>query len=470
MTHKRHVLREAKLIILRVALLPLTFIITTGCSQGAASSVVSAKTSNPLAPPEEAGVLEVATRNGSTTYYLDRHENPTGPEYSLVSQFAASKGWTVNWTMYDSTSAVLQALKSGNTHMAAAGLTHLPSRSQQFTRGPAHTEIIEQLVCHRQMRPMPRMPENLSSVDITVTADSSYVETLNKLASEHEGILFTEDGSKTTEVLLSDVAQQTIDCTVADSNIVQVMRRHFPHLEVAMNLTQGNNLGWYLPAGSEELAGTAHEWMNSAEGDEAMGYVESRYYAYIGEFDFVDLRALNRRIDERLPGFIGRFSEAETATGMPADLLAALAYQESHWDPSAVSPTGVRGIMMLTRRTAESLGVLDRLDPTAAIDGGARYLADRHRRLPDTIPEPDRTFLALASYNIGRGHLLDARQLARELGKNPDSWDDMKEVLPLKADKRYYPSTRYGYARGYEPVHYVQRIRNYRDVISAAFD
>src|SRR5680860_137495 len=192
MTHKRHVLREAKLIILRVALLPLTFIITTGCSQGAASSVVSAKTSNQLAPPEEAGVLEVATRNGSTTYYLDRHENPTGPEYSLVSQFAASKGWTVNWTMYDSTSAVLQALKSGNTHMAAAGLTHLPSRSQQFTRGPAHTEIIEQLVCHRQMRPMPRMPENLSSVDITVTADSSYVETLNKLASEHEGILFTD--------------------------------------------------------------------------------------------------------------------------------------------------------------------------------------------------------------------------------------------------------------------------------------
>lgn len=99
---------------------------------------------------------------------------------------------------------------------------------------------------------------------------------------------------------------------------------------------------------------------------------------------------------------------------MPADLLAALAYQESHWDPSAESPTGVRGIMMLTRNTAESLGVMDRLNPAAAIDGGARYLADRHRRLPDTIPEPDRTFLALASYNIGRGHLLDARQLARE--------------------------------------------------------
>jgi len=301
-----------KLRMLGGVLLPLAFIITTGCNQSNSGSDTGAKPTDQLAPPEQTGILEVATRNGATTYYLDRNENPIGPEYSLVSQFAASKGWTVNWTQYDSTAAVLKALESGNTHMAAAGLTHLPSRTKKFTRGPAHTEIIEQLVCHRERRPMPRKPDSIANVGISVTADSSYVETLNKLASEHEGITFSEDSSKTTEVLLSDVARQDIDCTVADSNIVQVMRRHFPHLEVAMNLTQGSN--------------------------------------------------------------------------------------------------------------------------------------------------------------IGRGHLLDARQLARELGKNPDSWDDMKKVLPLKADKRYYPSTRYGYARGYEPVHYVQRIRNYRDVIRTAFE
>lgn len=450
-------------------LFPCLFVIA-GCSQGDANSINNEEAAEALAPPEETGVLEVATRNGSTTYYLDRHENPSGPEHSLIEQFAQSKGWDVNWTMHESTSAVLAALESGNTHIAAAGLTHLPSRTEQFVPGPAHTEIVEQLVCHRDMRPMPRTPDSIASVNITVTADASYVETLDRLASEHEGIEFSEDKDRTTEILLSAVAAQSIDCTVADSNIVQVMRRHFPHLEVAMNLTTGNNLGWYLPAGSEDLAGTAREWMNSPSGDEAIGYMESRYYAYIGEFDFVDLRALNRRISDRLPNFIDRFSEAEASTGMPADLLAALAYQESHWDPTAVSPTGVRGIMMLTQNTAQSLGVTNRLDPAAAIDGGARYLADRHRRLPETIPEPDRTFLALASYNIGRGHLLDARQLARELGKNPDSWDDMKEVLPLKADKRYYPSTRYGYARGYEPVHYVQRIRNYRDIIQASFE
>lgn len=440
-------------------------LITSGCSQQTAEP-----TAAEMAHPAETGVMQVATRNGSTTYYLDRHEIPTGPEFSLVSEFAQSKGWTVEWTMYDSTAQVLDALESGLTHLAAAGLTHLPSRTELFARGPAHTEITQQLVCHREQRPMPRLPEEIAGVEIRVTAQSSYVETLKQLASQHDGITFSEDDDRTTEVLLSEVAEQNLDCTMADSNIVQVMRRHFPHLEVAMNLTGGQNLGWYAPKAFQDIAETAHEWMNSREGNQAIGDMETRYFDYIGEFDFVDLRALSRRIDNRLPDFRDEFIKAEEKTGMPADLLAALSYQESHWDPSAISPTGVRGIMMLTRRTAKSLGVTNRLDPEAAIDAGARYLADRHRRLPETIPEPDRTFLALASYNIGRGHLLDARQLARELGKNPDSWEDMKQVLPLKADKRYYPSTRYGYARGYEPVHYVQRIRNYRDVIQEAFE
>ncbi|MGM0693669.1 MAG: membrane-bound lytic murein transglycosylase MltF [Pseudomonadota bacterium] len=422
-----------------------------------------------LDPPEPGETLRVASRNGATTYYLDRHEAAAGPEHDLVQRFAEAHGWKVEWRLQDSTAEVLEALEGGEIHLAAAGLTHLPSRDERFRRGPGHTDIVEQLVCHRDMRPLPRRVEELAGVELRVTADSSYAERLESLVNRHTGITFEED-PRTTEMLLAEVAERRIDCTLADSNIVRVVRRHFPHLEVAMNLTRGDRLGWYLPAGHQALADLAGQWMASTAGQESIAAMEERYYAYIGEFDFVDLRALNRRIDERLPSFLELFLTAEAATGMPADLLAALAYQESHWDPQAVSPTGVRGIMMLTQNTAQSLGVDNRLNPAAAIDGGARYLADRHQRLPETIPEPDRTYLALASYNIGRGHLLDARQLARDLGRDPDSWEDMKEVLPLKADKRYYPQTRHGYARGYEPVHYVQRIRNYQDVISEAIE
>jgi membrane-bound lytic murein transglycosylase F len=411
----------------------------------------------------------VATRNSATTYYIDRDGTPTGPEHDLVESFAESHDWQVEWTLLESTSDVLQALEAGKVQLAAAGLTHLPSRDKRFHRGPTHTDIVEQLVCHRDMRPLPRQVEEMAGVDIRVTADSSYAEKLQSLVNQYTGIAFEED-PRTTEMLLAEVAEKRIDCTLADSNIVQVVRRHFPHLEVAMNLTSGDRLGWYLPKKQQTLADMADQWMESPEGQEGISDVQHQYYAYIGEFDFVDLRALNRRIDERLPNFLDLFLKAEEETGMPADLLAALAYQESHWDPQAVSPSGVRGIMMLTQNTAESLGVNNRLNPAAAIAGGARYLADRHQRLSDTLTEPDRTYLALASYNIGRGHVLDAQQLAQKLGKDPHSWEDMKEVLPLKADKRYYPQTRYGYARGYEPVHYVQRIRNYQDVIRASIE
>ncbi|PRY71802.1 membrane-bound lytic murein transglycosylase MltF [Halomonas ventosae] len=445
---------------LLIALLPLALL--QGCEPGEPPVVQ-------LDPPAPGETLKVVTRNAATTYYLDRHEAPAGPEHDLVQAFAEANGWEVEWTLAGSTAEVLEALESDEVHLAAAGLTHLPSRDARFLQGPTHTDIVEQLVCHRERRPMPREVEELADVEIRVTADSSYAEKLESLVNTYTGIAYEED-PRTTEMLLAEVANRQIDCTLADSNIVQMVRRHFPHLEVAMNLTSGDRLGWYLPAGHRALAEMAGQWMGSAEGQQSVAAMEERYYAYIGEFDFVDLRALNRRIDERLPSFLELFLEASEETGMPADLLAALAYQESHWDPGAVSPTGVRGIMMLTRNTAKSVGVTNRLDPAAAIDGGARYLADRHDRLPDTIPEPDRTYLALASYNIGRGHLLDARELARELGKNPDSWADMREVLPLKADKRYYPQTRYGYARGYEPVHYVQRIRNYQDVIGEAVE
>ncbi len=451
----------------------LSLSLITACSDQAETEPSKSKNASDdgqlTTPPAESGVLTVATRNGSTTYYLDRHENPVGPEYALVEDYAADRGWEVEWMMYESTQGVLNALENSSAHLAAAGLTQRESRDEKYAWGPAHTEVTEQLVCHRDNRPLPDSRDELSDVDIAVTGDSSYVGTLNAIKTEYPDMSFRED-ARTSELLLTAVAEKKIQCTVADSNIVQVMRRHFPNLEVAMNVTDGRNLGWYAPNRFKATAEDAHEWMNSRAGDEAIGRMENRYYSYISEFDFVDFRALNRRLDDRLPRYIDEFETAEENTGMPADLLAALAYQESHWDPKAVSPTGVRGIMMLTQATAKELGVENRTDAEEAIDGGARYLADRHSRLPESIPEPDRTYLALASYNIGRGHLLDARQLARELGKNPDSWSDMREVLPLKADKRYYPSTRYGYARGYEPVHYVQRIRNYRDVIKPVFE
>jgi len=190
-----------------------------------------------------------------------------------------------------------------------------------------------------------------------------------------------------------------------------------------------------------------------------------RYYGHVGDFDYVGNRIFRCHIYSRLPEYRPVFEQAAAATGLDWRLLAAVAYQESHWDPNAVSPTGVRGIMMLTRATARHLGIEKRTDPIQSIQGGARYLRKQIDKIPDRIPEPDRTWLALASYNIGFGHLEDARIITQRRSGNPDSWMDVKESLPLLRNPKWYKKTRYGYARGNEAAIYVENIRSYYQIL-----
>lgn len=175
-----------------------------------------------------------------------------------------------------------------------------------------------------------------------------------------------------------------------------------------------------------------------------------------------DITVFKRHLKTRFPRYQKLFKQAAARHRVDWDLLAAQAYQESHWNRKAKSPTGVRGIMMLTRRTAASLGVTNRLDPVQSINGGAKYLSRLEGRLPKKISHPDRTFVALAAYNVGLGHVKDAQTLARRHGKDPHQWQHLRSVLPLLTKKRYYKTVRYGYARGHEPVQYVKRIRTYR--------
>ena len=190
-----------------------------------------------------------------------------------------------------------------------------------------------------------------------------------------------------------------------------------------------------------------------------------RYYGYIESFDYVDIRAYQRKIKSHLPKYINVFKSAAAKYKVSWTLIAAQSYQESHWRANAKSPTGVRGMMMLTRITAKELGIENRLDPTSSIMGGADYLNKLRKRLPETVTEPDRTWIALAAYNVGMGHIWDARRLAKELDKNPDQWQELAEILPLLTKKKYYKNLKHGYARGFEPVSYVKNIRDYQDML-----
>ena len=180
---------------------------------------------------------------------------------------------------------------------------------------------------------------------------------------------------------------------------------------------------------------------------------------------WLDTQRFQNHIQTRLPHYQGHFENAAKEFDIPWTLLASQGYQESRWNRNAISPTGVRGIMMLTQNTASSLGVENRLDPIQSIWGGAQYFTHLKNQIPQFIQNPDRIWIALAAYNVGMGHIKDAQALAKRLHKNPHTWNDLKTVLPLLAQKKYYKTLPHGYARGNEPVRYVTRIQAYWDLL-----
>jgi membrane-bound lytic murein transglycosylase F len=238
-----------------------------------------------------------------------------------------------------------------------------------------------------------------------------------------------------------------------------------PELVVAFPVNDTEELAWALPPSAHKLEQSIKKWFSQLD-DSLFTILYGRYYAHVEIFDYVDIARFIRRTHNHLHSYQKIFKDAGKKYNLDWKFLAAMAYQESHWNPRAQSPTGVRGIMMLTQQTARQVGVKNRLDPYQSIMGGARYFANLHERIPDEVREPDRTWIALAAYNVGMGHIFDARQLARKLGKDPNYWVEFREVLPLLAQPKYYQKLRYGYARGSEPVRFVKRIRNYYDILN----
>ncbi len=422
--------------------------------------------SKPIADGDDFPHLEelvVLTRNAPTTYYIEREDDAAGPEHDLATEFANELGVPVRFEVIESVEGILQALQEGRAHLAAAGLTVTEARAQQFLLGPAYQTVEEEVICHRSLSVSE--PQDLLGKRLGVIADGSYIDSLKRMRQDLPELEWSEVGDESTERLLHWVNDKRLDCTIADSNIVAIERRLLPRLRQAFPLSEQRSIAWLIAPSSSFLKPRVDAWFADIERNGRLDKVLERYFGFVEDFDPYDLQVFYDRIEGRLPRFRSLFEEAAQTAQLPWLLLAAVAYQESHWDPSAESPTGVRGIMMLTQRTAEGLGVRDRLDPAQSIDGGARYLRQRIDRLPPFIPEPDRLWMALASYNMGHAHLQDARRLAIELDLNPNSWSGIKEVLPRLSQRRYYRGLRHGYARGNQALAFVDRVRNYHDLL-----
>jgi membrane-bound lytic murein transglycosylase F len=269
------------------------------------------------------------------------------------------------------------------------------------------------------------------------------------------------------DALISQVSDGTVDYAVVASNEAAVVRNAYLGYETAFTLGARYKLAWAVGPQYETLRDELDEFLAQLQKNGTLRRLADRHFARVRQIPRIDAGIFQERVRKVLPQYRTLLQEAQEATGIEWRLLAAVAYQESQWDPLATSETGVRGLMQLTEETARHLGVVDRLDPKASIIAAARYLRALKQKMPERIQEPDRTWLALAAFNIGIAHLEDARVLAQKQKLNPDLWNDVKKTLPLLAEPEYHADAKYGYARGGMPVAFVDRVRGYYDILLA---
>lgn len=405
--------------------------------------------------------IRIGILNGPTSYYVTA-DGPTGYEYELAVALANKLGVKLDLVPSFQLEELLQKLDSGQVDVIAAGSTVSESLRQQYRLAPAYQWSDEVLV----FRTTEPKPKNLADIQdpIVVIKGSSQAETmLQKQAQQPHLPLSFNDTDDATE-LLQQVADGKIRYTVTDSHILAINQRFLPNIGVAQVLKSQQPVAWLLAKNHDDsLFSTLVEFFGRSYAAAELLSLEDKYFGHVRKFNYADTLDYIEAIDKKLPRFQALFEQH--AGNLDWRLLAALAYQESRWDPKARSPQGVVGMMMLTVPTATLMKVTSRVDAAQSIKGGSRYLQRLLDRIPERVQMPDRLWFALASYNIGYNHVESARKLTEKDGADPDKWAEVKQRLSLLRQRKYYSQTQTGYARGDHAVYYVENIRRYYDTL-----
>jgi membrane-bound lytic murein transglycosylase F len=415
-------------------------------------------------PLGEGRELIVLTREGPTTYELDENGAPAGFEYDLVHLFADELGLTPRFVVVGRDKDILKALKKGKAHLAAAWLT--PEMDPELIAGPSYFSSGNIIAQNETTLPV-ETPDDLDDKAVNVVAGSRQANALHELRKRFPGIRISEHKRVSELQLLERVAGQHGEAALVDRAVLDIASNFYPQLQYTLTIGTETPIVWlFPPTTSPELLEQAKQFIEKVRADGTLARLTDRYFGHVERLSPIDSFHFLERIRTQLPQYRAMFQAAQARTGIDWRLIAALAYQESQWNPLATSPTGVRGMMMLTEDTADRLRVSNRLDARQSILAGAQYLSDLRDLLPASAREPDRTWLALAAYNLGMGHLNAARYIAQTLNTDPDSWYEMKTVLPLLARPDYYRRLKSGKGRGGEAVIMTENIRMYYDILS----
>ena len=408
------------------------------------------------------GEITVITRNTPHCYYIYRDE-PMGFEYELLNAFAEYLNVRLNLKLADNWGEMISALKNGSCALIAAGMTITSNRKEQVAFSNGYMQIQQHIITHRNGVKIKNL-NDLVGKTIHVRTATSYQERLQEL--QNQGINFAIElhDDLPAEELIQRVAEGEIDLTVADSNVALLNQRHYPAAIMASPINDAEHLGWAVHPQANQLMKKINAFFKTIKENGKFQEIYDEYYGEIGEVDFVDLRKFHRRIKTHLSRYSPFIKVAAKKHGFDWRLIAAQIYQESHFNPWAKSRSGARGLMQLLPSTARSLGVNDIHNPVENINAGVRYLKKLYEHF-DSVEGDDRLLIAIAAYNIGQGHIYDARKLAIQKNLDPNLWESLEETLPLLRYQKYYKKSKYGYCRGTEPVRYIKQIMIYYDIL-----
>ena len=413
--------------------------------------------------------ITFVTTNSSNTYYIDSNQKHAGLEYDLANLFVKELGndYKIKFIVENAFSDVLSTLLNNKATIAAADITVTESRKKNMIFTEPYLDVQQQIAYNRETKLPPRNVAALKNERITVPAGTSFVERLQELNNTKDANLTWDVQENTSsERLLEALANQEIDFTIADNHLLSVVQYYYPNIGMGFSIGKPEKIAWALPENADpKLVARINKFFKKIKANGTLANLIDRYHGNTKRLNPFDVKTFLSKSQTLLPKYVRLFKGAQDATDVDWRLLAAISYQESHWNTFNTSPTNVRGLMMLTEDTSDMMKVSDRLDPKQSIPAGAKFFLWIKDHFPERIQDQDRTYMALASYNIGVGHVEDARVLAQRLKLDPDRWADIKKTLPMLTEPRYYVNAKHGYCGCAQPVIYTESIRSYYKIL-----
>ena len=450
----------------------ISMLLLVGCDKPSKSVAGSdtAVAANALKPK----IITFVTMNSPNTYYVNGDNDYAGFEYDLAKLFVKElnsdpkfKDTQLKLIVENHIDQVLPDVLTGKADIAAADLSVTEVRKKRFNFTTPYEDVQQQVVYNKDTgKTPPKNIKDLIGLSIVVPSGTSFAERLSKLHQHTPDLIWQERVDANSEKLLTEVASEEIEYTIADSHLVANLQNYHPNLGVAFAIGEPEKIAWALAKDADPiLLEKANAFFAKIKKNGVLRNLVDRYHGNAKRLNPLDIKTFLINSNTLLPKYTALFKKAQESTGLDWRLIAAISYQESHWDTFNTSPTNVRGLMMLTEDTADRMGVTDRLDPKQSIPAGAKYINQMIETIPDRVPLPDRVYMALAAYNIGYAHVEDARVLAQRLKLNPDSWADVKKTLVMLNNPNYYIDAKYGYCSGGAPVIFVESIRSYHTIL-----